>query len=101
LDHIIAQQHRGPTTAENLALSCGRCNASKGPNIAGIDPASNLMSRLFNPRADRWEEHFRLEGATIVGLTAIGRTTVAVLNMNQPYAIAARAALIDSGIPFD
>ena len=35
LDHIIAQQHRGQTTYENLALSCPHDNYHKGPNIAG------------------------------------------------------------------
>ncbi len=35
IDHIIAQQHGGPTISENLALACVRCNLHKGPNIAG------------------------------------------------------------------
>jgi HNH endonuclease len=34
IDHIIARQHGGGTTLENLA----HCNRYKGPNIAGIDP---------------------------------------------------------------
>ena len=74
VDHIVARQHGGPTTADNLALCCGRCNASKGPNIAGIDPASGQLTRLFNPRRDIWSEHFRRAGATIAGLTNVGRT---------------------------
>jgi 5-methylcytosine-specific restriction endonuclease McrA len=27
IDHIIARQHHGPTTAENLALACFFCNS--------------------------------------------------------------------------
>ncbi len=35
IDHIIAGKHGGLTTAENVALSCERCNSHTGPNIAG------------------------------------------------------------------
>jgi 5-methylcytosine-specific restriction endonuclease McrA len=50
IDHIIAQQHHGPTTLENLALACGRCNRHKGPNLAGVDPLTGRVISLFNPR---------------------------------------------------
>src|SRR5262245_15465507 len=58
IDHIIAQKHLGATAAENLALSCFHCNSYKGPNIAGIDPISGRVVRLFNPRRDKWSRHF-------------------------------------------
>ena len=35
VDHIVARQHGGQSDLDNLALSCGRCNLCKGPNIAG------------------------------------------------------------------
>src|SRR5277367_810604 len=76
LDHIIARQHGGRTELSNLALCCGPCNLFKGPNIAGIDPESGQVTRLFNPRADRWQEHFRYEEAVLVGVTPIGHVTV-------------------------
>jgi hypothetical protein len=98
IDHIIARQHGGETTSENLALCCGRCNLSKGPNIAGLDPESKELTRLYHPRKDKWVEHFRYEGAMIVGLTDVGRTTIAVLAMNQPHQRAARQALIDEEV---
>ncbi len=71
IDHIRARQHRGVTTAENLALACGRCNLSKGPNVAGFDPESDVVTRLFNPRLDRWDEHFRWEGPVLKGFPAV------------------------------
>ncbi len=40
IDHVIAEQHHGPTTLENLALACFHYNNHKGPNVAGIDPES-------------------------------------------------------------
>src|SRR5580765_8478149 len=67
VDHITARQHGGDDGLDNLALSCGFCNRHKGPNIAGIDPQTAVMSRLFHPRLDRWEEHFESAGATIKG----------------------------------
>jgi hypothetical protein len=30
-----------------------------------------------------WEEHFAFDGLYIVGKTAVGRTTIRVLNMNS------------------
>ena len=94
IDHIIARQHRGPTVVENLALACGRCNASKGPNLAGIDPETGQLTRLFHPRRDSWHEHFRWTGGALVGLTSVGRTTIEVLAINHPYRVAAREVLI-------
>ncbi len=97
VDHVRARQHRGETEAANLALSCPRCNAHKGPNVAGYDPATGALTRLFNPRRDRWGKHFTWSAATIVGRTAVGRTTVEVLAMNSPDAVAAREALMKEG----
>jgi 5-methylcytosine-specific restriction endonuclease McrA len=94
IDHIIARQHRGQTTFDNLAVACGRCNRSKGPNIAGLDPETGQLTRLFNPRTDQWTDHFNWQSATLVGLTAIGRVTIDVLAMNHPYRIAARQVLL-------
>ena len=96
VEHIIPRQHGGAGTLDNLALACGRCNRHKGPNIAGIDPVSRQMTRLFNPRTDRWSHHFHWKSPRAVGLTPIGRTTVEVLFMNHPDEIAIREELIES-----
>lgn len=98
IDHIIDRQHRGETVLENLALSCPACNAHKGPNIAGIDPLSNQLTPLFNPRSDRWSEHFEWTGAFLAGMTDVGRSTVDVLAINHPDNLLLREALIDEGV---
>ena len=90
VEHITARQHRGSDSLENLALACHLCNAHKGPNVAGIDPATETLVPLFHPRRDHWEEHFAEANGEIIGLTPIGRTTVAVLDINQPARIALR-----------
>ncbi|MBI5385404.1 MAG: HNH endonuclease [Verrucomicrobia bacterium] len=93
LDHIIATQHGGQTALENLAHSCWDCNHVKGPNLASLDPLTREIVLLFDPRRDRWAEHFRLDGARIVGLTAKGRTTAFLLQFNAPERIRQRADL--------
>src|SRR5262245_10989688 len=98
IDQIIAQQHRGLTELRNLALSCLRCNSFKGPNIAGLDPTTRKLTRLFNPRRNRWARHFRWNGPIIVGRTAVGRVIVELLNMNDLQANRVRASLIEEGL---
>src|SRR5437660_1357839 len=57
-DHIIAEQHHGPTELDNLAFACAWCNRHKGPNLSRIDPATGQVVVLFNPRRDMWSIHF-------------------------------------------
>jgi hypothetical protein len=98
VDHIIAQQHRGPTVLDNLALACLHDNSHKGPNIAGIDPLTKKLTKLFNPRRHKWERHFRWNGPLLVGRTAVGRVTIDVLPMNDPVVVEVRAALRAEGL---
>ena len=79
IDHIIAKKHGGTDIFENLANSCVQCNRFKGSDIALIDPESGELVPLFNPRTEKWNEHFRLDGFVIVPLTPIGRATVSLL----------------------
>jgi hypothetical protein len=44
-DHVIASQHGGPTSSENLALACFDCNRRKGPNISSVDPWTLTLAR--------------------------------------------------------
>lgn len=59
LDHIIATKHRGSDDASNRALACFPCNHNKGPCIAGVDPATGKIVRLFHPRRHKWSAHFQ------------------------------------------
>lgn len=102
IDHIVARKHGGSTVAVNLALSCSYCNSFKGTDATGFDPRTGRLARLFHPRRQRWERHFRWRGAILLGRTAIGRTTVLVLNINDPSRVDQRAALIAEGqFPLD
>ena len=97
IDHVIALQHGGQTIASNLALTCPFCNRHKGLNIAGIDPRTMQMTRLFHPRRDLWTEHFRWNGPVLVGFTDVARATIAVLAINHPAQRAIRNTLIEEG----
>jgi hypothetical protein len=48
-----------------------------------IDPLTGEQVELFHPIRQRWSEHFRFQGYEIEGLTAVGRTTVATLDLNH------------------
>lgn len=94
VEHVIPRKHGGLDDLANLALACDRCNFHKGSNLAGLDPVSGAMTPLFNPRTQRWSDHFALDGPCIRGTTAIGRATVQVLCFNSPRRVRLRARLI-------
>ena len=92
VEHIIPPTRGGVNDETNLALSCRACNLHKSNHLDGADPETQTDVRLFHPRQNHWEEHFRVPPATgvITGLTPIGRATVTRLRMNTPLQLAAR-----------
>ncbi|HEX7449274.1 MAG TPA: HNH endonuclease signature motif containing protein [Pirellulales bacterium] len=97
VDHIRPHYHHGPTTADNLCLCCFHCNTFKSVNIAGYDPETNQIAKLFDPRHDVWSEHFELRDGRITGNSAIGRTTADVLRFNLPERVEHRCLLGELG----
>jgi len=95
VDHISGKQHRGSDDASNLCLCCIRCNLKKGPNITSIDPETDRIVPLYHPRQHAWREHFSVESdGTIHGMTAEGRATVQLLDMNDEDRIRLRVLLL-------
>jgi hypothetical protein len=94
IDHIIPESLGGATAEDNLWLACALCNQQKGDRVAAADPVTGERVRLFNPREQRWSEHFAWtpEGDRIVGLTPTGRATVVALGLNRPTLASARLA---------
>ena len=92
VEHIIPKVHGGTDDVENLALACIDCNLHKGTNLTGIDPQTDQLTELFHPRRQHWDEHFELQGIYLAGKTAIGRTTIRVLDMNSDDQIALRSS---------
>lgn len=98
IDHVIAQKHGGKTTTENLAFACVPCNSYKGSDLTSVDSQTGKVARLFNPRLQPWDRHFRLHvDEEIMPRTAAGRTTVRLLRLNDPARVQQRADLIRTG----
>jgi hypothetical protein len=97
VDHIRSRNLHGPTTLDNTAWSCAQCNGAKGPHASAYDPLTNKLVRLFNPRADRWDDHFAWDGPMLVGKTPIGRATIDLLRINRPDRVEHRRLLIAAG----
>jgi hypothetical protein len=94
VEHIIPRKHGGSDRLENLAWACIFCNLYKGPNLASIDPDTHEITKLFHPRQDDWKQHFAMDGARIVGHTAVGRTTIWLLEMNSEILVSLRQSLM-------
>jgi len=99
IDHLIPECLGGLTEESNLWLACSLCNDIKNNRIAGLDPLSGELVRLFNPRRQLWHEHFPLDrtGDRIIGLTPTGRATVVTLNLNRPTLVKARQLWVRVG----
>jgi len=93
VDHIVSRKHGGSSTSENLAYACVVCNRHKGSDVASIDPRTGAMVPIFDPRKDRWRDHFRLEGTLIEPISGSGRATVRLLQLNAPERILERRLL--------
>ena len=96
MDHILPSSLGGNDERENLAACCYRCNEFKGAKIKANDPVTNESISLFNPRLQRWLDHFQWAngGTHIIGITAIGRATVLALRLNNEDVVQARAIWI-------
>ena len=99
IDHIIPEARDGTSDEENLWLACPMCNSHKADRQEAVDPESQVAVPLFNPRAERWDEHFEWveAGAIIRGKTPKGRATVTALQMNHPDIVAARRLWVIAG----
>ena len=99
IEHIIPRVKNGADTLDNLALACFHCNRRKSDRTTATDPLSGAEVPHFNPRQDIWKDHFMwsADGLFIIGLTPVGRATVAALALNRERVINIRAADIAVG----
>jgi len=97
VDHIISEKHGGPTQEENLAHACVFCNQAKGSDVGSIHWESGQFVRFFNPRTDRWADHFVLAGSQIEGVTEIGAVTARILGFNSGERVLERQTLQGMG----
>lgn len=99
IEHIIPKAKRGTDDEDNLWLACRLCNNFKGTQTHAKDPVTGHEVKLFNPRHQKWSEHFTWseDGIYIVGKTACGRATVIALQLNNTYAVMVRREWVSVG----
>lgn len=99
-EHIIPLSKNGLTILENLAYSCGGCNAFKNDKIEGIDPLSQQRFPLFNPIEQNWNDNFEWseDDLFVLGTTPIGRGTVQLLKINREGCVNLRKLLKLAGL---
>jgi 5-methylcytosine-specific restriction endonuclease McrA len=90
IDHIVPISPGGKTVAENLALACVSCSPRKNARTTFIDPDLDLEVRLLHPRQDAWTDHFAWKGVRVIGITSVGKATIAALDLNRALILAIR-----------
>ena len=99
VEHIVPHSKGGATEEENLWMACADCNAYRSDQTVAEDPLTREQVRLFDPRRDRWSDHFMWVrgGLLMLRITPIGRATVAALRTNRRKLVAARRRWITVG----
>lgn len=99
IDHIVPEARGGRAVEENLWLACVACNQYKGTQISARDAKTRRHVALFNPRLQRWGDHFRWneDGTEIIGVTSCGRVTITAINLNRSEIVAARSLWVQVG----
>jgi hypothetical protein len=86
IDHVLPKSQGGTDNLDNLALACFHCNRQKYTKSTAIDPETRIETSLFNPRSDRWQDHFiwSNDKLKLLGTTPTGRATVKALDCLNP-----------------
>jgi hypothetical protein len=59
-------------------------------------PSSSITCAIANPQGDLWTDHFQLDAGKVLPLTAIGRVTVRLLQLNCSERVAERRLLFEA-----
>lgn len=100
VEHIIPLAKGGTDDEINLWLACPICNRHKADKVTAIDPETDTVVPLFNPRTQNWADHFgwSSDGLRVIGLTSIGRATVIALQLSEdPDALLVRSYWVLAG----
>jgi hypothetical protein len=100
IEHIKPIGKGGKDNEANLWLARPICNRHKSDKVQAVDPVSEKVVPLFNPRTQKWFEHFQWsdDGLRIIGLTPIGRATVIALHLSDdPDALLVRSYWVLAG----
>jgi hypothetical protein len=98
-EHIVPRVAGGETIFENLCFACPFCNRHKSNRQMVVDPDSGERVAIFHPQQQTWTDHFAWNQTQteLIGLTAVGRATIAGLQMNRPALVRVRAMWVKLG----
>ena len=82
----------------NLAYCCPECNYYKGSDIGTFVADEETLTRFFNPRKDKWEDHFELEDGAIHGKTDMGKATTQIFKFNEVERLIFRQQLAEMNL---
>jgi hypothetical protein len=89
IDHIVPLAVGGQTAPENLALACVSCSLKKGAKEF-VRLRGGEKTRLFNPRIDKWRDHFEWKNTILAARSELGNAMIALLDLNRPIILAIR-----------
>ncbi len=92
VEHVMPRCLGGLSDLDNLAWACPSCNLHKSNRVEAEAPGFHKIVPLFNPRTDKWAEHFGWDGYHIIGLTPVGLVTVFALSLNHERRVKIREA---------
>ncbi|MFK7982802.1 MAG: HNH endonuclease [Saprospiraceae bacterium] len=96
IEHILPVTKSGSDDLRNLALACRGCNSRKAIRNWIIDKTTNKKVLLFNPRIEKWKEHFEWSSdfLKVKGKTLMGKVTVDALQLNRLGVVNIRKLMI-------
>jgi hypothetical protein len=92
VEHTLPESRGGHTALENCAWCCPSCNLHKADRTHAVDPDTDNLVPLFNPRRDDWKEHFVWLEYHLIGRTPTARATIAALKLNTERLLLIRRA---------
>lgn len=97
IDHIVSLKHGGGNEISNLAFACPHCNQHKGTDLVTFLKSYGDIVAIFNPRTQKWEEHFTQSDGQILPKTRVAEATIKLLRFNELERIIHRQLLMEIG----
>ena len=98
VEHIRSSKHGGSDDTENLAYSCPDCNCYKGTDLGTYLDENETFTRFFNPRKDKWPDHFKVLEGVLYAQTDVGEATIRIFQINSLDRVEIRQLLSDEDL---